>query len=261
MSFGDLIKQGDATVEALALAAASALDASIEPSREVARIDALAAGLSSTEGGVSLEALLRHGYGALDFSLAGDYDEPQATLLPSVVTSRRGTPVALGVLLISLGARVGRALDGVAYPGNFLVRDRESGVLVDPADGRAPLPRDRMLELAIESLGGDKVEAERRLEPVAPRAVIAHLLLNLQRAYRSRADHGRGLVVADMLFEVTESAHHLVDRGALALIGGAARAAIADFEAYLRFAPQAPDADAVRRVIDRANAFMARPLN
>ncbi len=45
---------------------------------------------------------------------------------------------------------------------------------------------------------------------------------------------------------------HVVDPfEALALLG----------QAYLRFAPGAPDADAVRRVIDRAQAFMARPVN
>ena len=52
-------------------------------------------------------------------------DDPRLFLLPSVISSRRGTCLGLSALVLALGERMGLALDGILLPGHFFVRTRE----------------------------------------------------------------------------------------------------------------------------------------
>lgn len=180
-----------------------------------------------------------------------------------VIDKRRGTPTALAIVLIALGRRAGVELSPIAFPGHFLVRSAQASgdVFIDPTDGGHPIPRAALVELAQTDAGDDAVQAERRLEPVGSRATAVRLLVNLQRAHQRRGDHARALLVCDRLFDATGAVLHRCDRGAHALALGAARAAVADFEAYLAARPAAPDAELVRAVLERARAFAGRPAN
>lgn len=193
-------------------------------------------------------------YGDLGFAGTDDYDDPRAHYLNQVLESRRGSPVALAVVVIAIGERLGVRVDPIAFPGHFLVRiGGDDGVYVDPFDGGFPLPRQALRRLAVDTLD-DEVEAERRLEPVGGRTVGVRLLLNLQRIYYMRRDHARSMVVCDRLFELTGAPLHRCDRGLHALALGAHHAAIADLEAYLASHPTAGDADKVRAVLVRARS-------
>ncbi len=250
--------QDDAPIEEVALAIAGDLDPGVDVGAQLARIDALASPLGAH---ATLEALAQHATGTLELRLAEDYDDPRATLLPDVIATREGTPVALAILLVAIARRAGLVLEPIAFPGHFLLRARDADVFVDPADPSRPLPRAALVDLAMREAGDTKNEAEQRLEPVGPRATAVRVLVNLQRAYRMRVDHARALVVCDRLFDATGAVLHRCDRGAHALALGAARAATAEFEAYLAARPAAPDADLVRAVLDRARAFAERPAN
>lgn len=207
-----------------------------------------------------LEALCSHLYRELGFVGSDDYDDPRCSFLNDVVERRTGSPVALAVLLIAVGRRVGVLLDGVGFPGHFLVRTRaEPAVLIDPFDGGYPLSRDSLIELAQQTLSCDEREARARLEPVGPRTVAIRMLQNLQRIYRARGDHARSMVVHDRLFELTQAPFHRCDRGAHALAAGAVRLAIADLEAYLAACPDAQDASTVRQLLGRLRRLPLPP--
>lgn len=89
-----------------------------------------AARLSVRIGALNSVLLDRHGY-------RGDaetYDELDNANLMSVIDRRRGLPVALGILYIHAGRAQGWTIEGLAFPGHFLVRleaDRARAI-VDP---------------------------------------------------------------------------------------------------------------------------------
>ncbi len=260
----DLLELNDACPEDIALAIAADEYPSLSAARELEQIATWAAQLRAQidEAGLSgqdvLPCLYRYVYGQLGFSGDEDYDEPRASYLNDVIARRRGSPVAMAVLLMAIGGRAGVLVEPIGYPGHFLVR--VEGMYMDPCDGGHPIDRDKLLALAVETLG-DSVEAARRLEPVGPRAVGVRLLLNLQRIYRQRGDHARSLLVCDHLFDLTEAPFYRADRGVHALALGATRAAINDFEIYLEACPEAADGQQVRRLLERARRSLLRPAN
>jgi regulator of sirC expression with transglutaminase-like and TPR domain len=240
---------------ALAIAADEYPRLSLEHYRTL--LDELAAPAAAPVGAAAtpsakLTALCNHLYGERGYCGNEDYDDPRNNYLNDVIERRRGSPVTMAVLLIAVGKRVALPIDPIGFPGHFLVRTAVGeSVYVDPFDGGHPLPRDELEQLARETLNGDRRAAE-RLEPVGARTVAVRILLNLQRCYRARQDHGRLLVVCDRLFDLTGAPFHQCDRGIHALALGATQAAIHDLEAYLAAHPAAPDAAAVQRVLDKA---------
>lgn len=55
-----------------------------------------------------------------------DSDDPRFFTLPSVLTSRKGSCLGLGALMLGIGERLGLPLDGILVPGHFFVRTRET---------------------------------------------------------------------------------------------------------------------------------------
>jgi regulator of sirC expression with transglutaminase-like and TPR domain len=191
-------------------------------------------------------------YGQLGFRGSDDYDDPRNNYLNDVLERRTGSPVLMAVVLQALGRRAGVEVEPIAFPGHFLVRAGPAPyVYADPYDGRHPLPRAKLEQLAIRELRCGASEASARLEPVDSRAVAVRILLNLQRIHRMRADHPRSLVISDRLFALTGAPFYRCDRALHALVLGATVAAVADLEAYLVEHPGAPDAGRVRRVLER----------
>lgn len=77
---------------------------------------------------------------------------------------------------------------------------------------------------------------------------VARMLANLKGIYTTRGDWPRALRTIDAIVALCpEAPGEVRDRGAVLAKLGDARAAIRDFEAYLRGAPGAADADEVRR--------------
>jgi len=71
-----------------------------------------------------------------ELGLHGDtehYYEVGNSLLPKVIATRRGIPLSLSLVYLFTGARAGLAIEGVSFPGHFLVRLGDS--LLDPFKG------------------------------------------------------------------------------------------------------------------------------
>jgi regulator of sirC expression with transglutaminase-like and TPR domain len=71
---------------------------------------------------------------------ADDYYDPRNSYLNEVIDRKTGIPITLSILYMELGRRIGLPLEGVSFPGHFLVRLRlRGGILVlDPFAGGAP---------------------------------------------------------------------------------------------------------------------------
>ena len=80
-------------------------------------------------------------FGELGFrGNAEDYYDPRNSYLNEVIDRRTGIPITLSVLYMEVGRRIGLPLQGVSFPGHFLVRLRLRGgtLVLDPFSGGAP---------------------------------------------------------------------------------------------------------------------------
>jgi len=163
-----------------------------------------------------------------DLGFGGNTDEyydPRNSYLNDVIDRRTGIPISLSVLYMAVGRRVGLPLEGVSFPGHFLVRTVKRGgasAFIDPFEGRVLEPG--QLRSLYEQATGDPSSGidERYLEPAPRRQIIARMLNNLRAIYEVRGDRQRlrrvleRLAVVSPSDEVRSRLDHLVQTAALA---------------------------------------------
>jgi regulator of sirC expression with transglutaminase-like and TPR domain len=205
-----------------------------------------------------MAAINRHLFEELGY--AGDHDEyydPRNSYINEVFERRLGNPISLAVVQIEVARRLGVPLDGVSFPGHFLVRlPVDDGILVmDPFNGGRPLGADELRERAKPHLGGDVPDDNallQILDPAPHRAILVRVLRNLHGVYAQREEWDRAARSADRVLKlVPDQPDALRDRGLAYLKMEYRKGALADLSRYLHVAPKASDADAMReRLID-----------
>src|SRR5438552_615684 len=145
--FAALAAAGDRTDLALsALAIARIAYPDLDPAPYLRQLDDLAAAVrprlypqASPEAAVT--ELAGYLFGECGFrGNQEEYYDPRNSYLNDVLERRTGIPITLAVVLIETGARLGLGLEGVGFPGHFLVRVAGSPPLLDPFfRGRRPL--------------------------------------------------------------------------------------------------------------------------
>jgi regulator of sirC expression with transglutaminase-like and TPR domain len=200
---------------------------------------------------------------------AGEYYDPRNSFLNEVLDRRTGIPITLSVLYLEIGRRIGLELEGVSFPGHFLVRLRVRGAMLvlDPFSGGEALSetdlRERLQRVLPEgAAGGVPVEAlplDPFLEPAGKRQILARLLRNLKGIYREADKPQRLLEVLNRMLVVSPEAHgELRERGLLYQRLECYRAALKDLQDYAALEPEAPDIDDVRAKLVELSAQCAR---
>jgi regulator of sirC expression with transglutaminase-like and TPR domain len=234
----------------VALLVAAEADPAVEPETELRTLDAwgdeLASRIDPTWNNLQRLARLRR-YVYEDLGFQGDdktYFSPDNSLLHSVMRRRAGIPLTLSIVFMSLGWRIGMPLEGVGFPGHFLVRltgeEREllldtyhQGMSVDHADCA------RMLELITK---GQLAFDPSMLAPISKRDMIARLLMNLKGAYlRVHQDEQALLAVDQLLLLHPEDTEQVRDRGLLLYRLRRYQQALAELHRYLERRPDARD--------------------
>jgi regulator of sirC expression with transglutaminase-like and TPR domain len=146
-----------------------------------------------------------------DLRFAGNinhYDDPHNSYLNVVMNKRQGIPISLAVLWLELGQSLGLNVNGVSFPGHFLVKldlsfPQEGHVVIDPFTGES-LSREDLVERLVPWLPGAKLGKPQaisddalafHLEAAEPRQIIARMLRNLHEIYRRNNDQERLLKV------------------------------------------------------------------
>lgn len=181
-----------------------------------------------------------------------DYDDPANSFLHRVVERRRGLPISLSVVYVSVARHVGLPLAGIALPGHFVVGHLglEPQVFLDPFRGGRLFGRDICDRIVTNVTSGSVTSASPYLAPPSPRTFLTRMLNNLQLSYWHRHQNHPGLLAARMLCVLNPgAADPMKMRGLFYDRLGDASAALSDYEAYLRREPDAPDAEKLRRRI------------
>jgi regulator of sirC expression with transglutaminase-like and TPR domain len=218
-----------------------------------------------TDAQPRLSAINRYLFEELGFSgNQQDYYDPRNSYLNDVLDRRLGIPISLGVIQIELARRLGVPLEGVSFPGHFLVRlPVDGGLLVlDPYHKGRSIDAHELKLRAKPHLGGNDIDDQQLLQILAPashRAILMRMLRNLKGLYSERETWDKALRCADRLVRLDpHQADEVRDRGLLYLRIGYGKGARADLAAYLRLKPDAEDTDSVRAALIEAGGNSSR---
>lgn len=180
------------------------------------------------------------------------YDDPRNSYLNEVVDRKLGIPISLAVIQIEVTRRLGLPLDGVSFPGHFLVRlPVDDGILVlDPYNKGRPVSAEELRERASPHLGGQPPDDQQLLQILAPathRMILMRMLRNLKGLYAQAGDWERVARSADRLLKLSpDTAEAVRDRGLAYRELGYAKGAREDLARYLQLLPEADDVEAIR---------------
>jgi len=194
------------------------------------------------------------------------YEDPRNSFLNDVIARRTGIPITLAIVFMEVAARAGVTLDGVNFPGHFLMRCPEpdrpepTALIVDPFNGGAVLSDADCLRLLKTHAGAEAMLEPGMLQPAGKHAILLRVLLNLKRAFvRMRSfDYARD--VSELLVALDPSAlTELRDRGLLASHLRDYSSALRDLEAWLAAtAAQGDEVAEVKEVWDHVKALRKR---
>lgn len=178
-----------------------------------------------------------------------DYYDPRNSFLNDVLDRKTGLPITLSVLYIEVAKRVGLSVEGVGFPGHFLVKcvGPDDEIILDPFhQGEVRTPED-LEELLARIYRGQVSFRPEFLFPVSKRQILKRMLHNLKGIYLRRGEFGKGLSVMERLVILEpHSAHEIRDRGLLYLKLECFPQALKDLEAYLAMASDADDQEIIR---------------
>ena len=182
-----------------------------------------------------------------------DYYDPRNSYIDKVMIRRKGIPISLSVLSMAIGERAGMVVEGVGFPGHFLVRvGGPEGVYQDPFNRGEILDGVGLRKLAAQFLGAEMALHPSYLEPVDCLTITIRMLANLKTAHRRQGDYARAMLACDHLVELTQAPEHRRDRGLLAHALRTYGAASEDLAAYLEARPDAKDARVISRALEEA---------
>ena len=216
----------------------SKLDSMGEAARRAIAEDASATGDASTSAGI--RALNSYLFDTLHFVGNRDkYEDPRNSCLNEVLDRRTGIPITLSVVYMEVARRAGLQVEGINFPGHFLVRCPETKnspfLIIDPFHSGALLSEHKCRLLLQKHVGSDVAFSKSLLAPATRLQIIVRMLLNLKRIYVHMRSFPQARDVTELLLAITPSAlSELRDRGLLAYHLNDVTAALRDLQAYLR---------------------------
>jgi regulator of sirC expression with transglutaminase-like and TPR domain len=193
-----------------------------------------------------------------------DYYDPRNSYLNEVLDRRLGNPISLAVVQIELARRLGVPLEGISFPGHFLVRlPLDEGIIVlDPFQKGRSLDASELRRRARSHLDTQDIDDSRlarMLEPASHRMILTRILRNLKGVYGEREQWDKALRCCDRLLTLDpHQPSEYRDRGSSYLKLGHVRAAREDFSRYLALMPQAEDADTIAAQISELGSTLPR---
>jgi regulator of sirC expression with transglutaminase-like and TPR domain len=256
--FADLVQRPDESLELAraALVVAAGCDPQVDVDGELVRLDQWAAELqrridpewNNLQRLARLRAFL---FEELGFrGDRNDYFSPSNSLLHEVFDRRRGLPLTLGIIMLELGWRVGMPLEGVGFPGHFLVRlaGEPRDLLLDPFSRGMVVREEDCRRMLRETAGGRFDYEPDMIASVRKRDMILRLLNNLKTAYLRRGETAQALGVVDRLLILSPGdPGETRDRGLLLFRLQRYVPALECLTAYLEAAPEAPDRETIEK--------------
>jgi regulator of sirC expression with transglutaminase-like and TPR domain len=188
------------------------------------------------------------------------YEDPRNSCLNEVLDRRTGIPLTLSVVYMEVARRAGLEVDGINFPGHFLVRcaDAERGgtrLIIDPFHERCAALRARLPDAAAAPRRFDIAFSRTLLTPATRAQIIVRMLLNLKRIYVHMRSFPQARDVTELLLAMTPSAlSELRDRGLLAYHLNDVTGALRDLQTYLKLSSMSETDKEARRSTSRSGS-------
>lgn len=183
-----------------------------------------------------------------------NYDDLQNANMIRVIERRRGLPVALGLLYIIAGRKCGWQIDGLNFPGHFLVRLEVGGerVIVDPFRAGAEMDAAALRGL-LKSIAGQKAELSHQFYlPVANRDMLLRLENNLKKRLIEQEEYAQAVIVLEAMEALAPQEYRtLFDKGVLYAKLGQKGQALQALEDYIGRAPDARDRQQAQGILQQ----------
>jgi regulator of sirC expression with transglutaminase-like and TPR domain len=190
-----------------------------------------------------------------------NYFDPRNSFLNEVLERKTGIPITLSVLYMEVAQRIGLSLEGVGFPGHFLVRylGDDEEVVLDPFNRGEIRSRESLEEMLDKVYGREMPLDPSFLRPITNKQILRRMLNNLRMIYLRENAFLKVLPVMEQLVILDPaSAEDIRERGAIYFKLECFKQALEDFQTYLRLAPFANDASEVRQEVESLRKQVAR---
>lgn len=236
-----------------ALLVAADFQPGLDPAVWRSRLDELAEAargpvLSAWSDAARVEALNRFLFEQEGFEGNEDeYEDPRNSLLNEVLERRTGLPITLALVYLEVGRRLGLPVEGIGFPGHFLVRWRgKEDFVVDVFHGEV-LQDEALTSLLRAAVGRDAVFSRAELRSINPHAFLVRLISNLKRHFALAGEFASALQCCERLLQLSpEDPEEIRDRGLVYEQLECWSAARADLSRFLELSPGHPSAADVR---------------
>ena len=177
----------------------------------------------------------RHGY-------SGDaetYDDMQNANLIRMIDRRKGLPVALGIQLLHAARTQGGRMQGLNFPGHFLLRLEHAGerLVLDPFRRARQLDAGDLRQLLKQMTGTEAELSPEHFRPVGNRDILPRLQNNIKsRALQSGDNERARAVLRSMLLLAPQHALAWRELALLEANQGQLQSALSALEHYHRHA-------------------------
>jgi regulator of sirC expression with transglutaminase-like and TPR domain len=177
-----------------------------------------------------------HGY-------AGDernYGDLQNANFIRVIERRKGLPIALGLLYLILARKQGWQIDGLNFPGHFIVRMEYEGerVILDPFREGTEMNAAELRQLLKIVAGAGAELAHDYYSPVSSRDTLVRLENNIKKRLIETEDYVQALLVIEAMEAIAPDEYRtLFDKGILYVKLGHRQHAITALERYITKVP------------------------
>ena len=183
------------------------------------------------------------------------YYDPRNSFLNDVLDRKTGIPLTLSIVYMEVGRRLGLNLQGVPFPGHFVVKLelKDGQVILDPFSGGATLSEEQLKDRLHRVRGRPtRRPIDRFLVRAGKKEILVRMLRNLKAIYLHQEEFAKALaVVQRILLVLPDLAEELRDRGLLYERLECAQSALQDYKRYIELEPYAPDVREIRnRMID-----------
>jgi len=196
-----------------------------------------------------------------------DYENPENSCLATVIDTKKGIPITLSLLYMEVGRRLGLAIQGVSFPGHFLVKAQIDGqqIFLDPFVSGCTISHEELDARLLRHYGEDAPTVKKNpelLRTASRREILIRMLRNLKKAYMDLLNFEKALTFIELVLTLEpDSAYDIRDRGMIYQHIEYPGAALKDLERYLELEPDAPDRRAILSFIDSLSDITLPPLH
>ncbi len=182
----------------------------------------------------------QHGYLGDDFR----YDDLQNADLVRVVDRRLGLPITLSIICIHLARELGWDVEGINFPGHFVIRLSQAGQLriIDPFQGCIVLSAHDLREILKKTVGPNAELSASYYEPANNREILIRLQNNIKLRQIEGEDYQGAYATVELMRRIAPDEYRLdLDAGVLLARLERPKAAVAALERYAAAVPSQRD--------------------